>query len=233
MTIEWQHENQLMVIEIIRRKGQKQMIIKPPIDGIYTMSVPKNASKKVIFKMLEENANQLLKMPQLQSFEMYLSASETIDLLGNSMPVMTVQSTQNRVTINQYLLIETKDNNQRVNTLKAYLKTCMLKQINVLENKYLHQINKDISKLNYEFRYLKNSFGICKPKRNIIVFNLALVHYPKQYIDYVYAHEIAHLVHLNHGADFYQLLTTLFPNHRAIKRDLNAYHQRFMHRSTS
>lgn len=61
---------------------------------------------------------------------------------------------------------------------------------------------------------LKPTFKISKLKKRwgslsengTLTLNLALIKAPKDCIEYVVIHELCHLVHHNHGADFYKLL---------------------------
>jgi predicted metal-dependent hydrolase len=46
------------------------------------------------------------------------------------------------------------------------------------------------------------------------------VQLPPQLADYVVAHEVAHLVELNHGSRFWTLVETLFPGHKHARRAL-------------
>jgi predicted metal-dependent hydrolase len=53
-----------------------------------------------------------------------------------------------------------------------------------------------------------------------IALNPELVRAPSACIDYVIAHEVCHLKHPNHGADFFRLLNQLFPDWQKTKRRL-------------
>ncbi len=61
----------------------------------------------------------------------------------------------------------------------------------------------------------KNRWGSCSSKGEI-TFNRELLLAPKWAVDYVVAHELAHLVHLNHSADFWQCVASMYPQrHKA------------------
>ena len=45
---------------------------------------------------------------------------------------------------------------------------------------------------------------------------------PPRIADYVVAHEVAHLVELNHSPRFWALLETLLPGHDNARRELDA-----------
>jgi predicted metal-dependent hydrolase len=60
----------------------------------------------------------------------------------------------------------------------------------------------------------KNRFGSCSAK-NRICYSYRLMQYPTEAVDYVVVHELAHLVHKNHGPDFYRLVGSILPDYRA------------------
>lgn len=56
-------------------------------------------------------------------------------------------------------------------------------------------------------------FGSCSG-RDSLCFSYILMQYPEAAIDYVVVHELAHIVHKNHGAAFYQLVESVLPDWR-------------------
>ena len=54
-----------------------------------------------------------------------------------------------------------------------------------------------------------------------IRLNWRLVQLPPALADYVVAHEVAHLVELNHSPRFWALVETLLPGHAALRRELD------------
>lgn len=65
----------------------------------------------------------------------------------------------------------------------------------------------------------RGEWGSCNHKGEILL-NWRLVQLPPQLADYVVAHEVAHLVELNHSARFWAVVETLFPGHAAARRAL-------------
>ena len=55
-----------------------------------------------------------------------------------------------------------------------------------------------------------------------ILLNWRLMMLPPHLIDYVAAHELAHLRELNHSQRFWDIVTLLYPDHRAARRELNS-----------
>ena len=56
-------------------------------------------------------------------------------------------------------------------------------------------------------------FGSCSGK-NSLCFSYILMQYPEEAIDYVVVHELAHIVHKNHGREFYQLIANYLPDYK-------------------
>lgn len=59
----------------------------------------------------------------------------------------------------------------------------------------------------------KTRWGSCSSQKNLN-FNWQLVHFETPIIDYVIIHELAHLVHMNHSKQFWQLVEKYDPEYR-------------------
>lgn len=56
-------------------------------------------------------------------------------------------------------------------------------------------------------------FGSCS-SQNKLHFSYRLMLYPQAAIEYVVVHELSHIVHKNHGKDFYALLKSVLPDYK-------------------
>ena len=65
----------------------------------------------------------------------------------------------------------------------------------------------------------KTRFGSCNAK-NALSFSCYLMLYPKECIDYVVLHEIAHIRYKDHSKDFHALIGTYMPDHRERRQRL-------------
>lgn len=65
----------------------------------------------------------------------------------------------------------------------------------------------------------RSEWGSCNA-RGEIRLNWRLVQLPPTLAEYVVAHEVAHLVELNHSPRFWALVETLIPGHAALRREL-------------
>ena len=68
----------------------------------------------------------------------------------------------------------------------------------------------------------RTRWGSCNAKGEIRL-NARLIHLPPDLARYVVAHEIAHLVHLDHSPRFWALVATLHERHRDARRELGEW----------
>jgi predicted metal-dependent hydrolase len=71
------------------------------------------------------------------------------------------------------------------------------------------QIGRDIARIN--LRDTKSRWGSCSGTGNLS-FSWRLIFAPEPVLDYVVAHEVAHLIEMNHGPRFWRLVETLTPD---------------------
>jgi hypothetical protein len=69
---------------------------------------------------------------------------------------------------------------------------------------------------------LKRHWGMCM-QDNRIKLNVHLIRLPKELIDYIILHELAHIKEKNHSSKFYDFLGTLLPNHRELSKEMKKY----------
>ena len=73
----------------------------------------------------------------------------------------------------------------------------------------------------------KTTWGMCLPSGEIRL-SWRLIKAPQSQIDYVVAHELAHLKHMNHSRAFWNTVAQIYPDYRrereALERDGARYH---------
>ncbi|HKO87877.1 MAG TPA: SprT family zinc-dependent metalloprotease [Burkholderiales bacterium] len=71
----------------------------------------------------------------------------------------------------------------------------------------------------------KTQWGSCIRKESgqaRVLLNWKLMHYEERLIDYVVAHELAHLRHMNHSSRFWRTVEQVYPNYEAARSELRA-----------
>jgi predicted metal-dependent hydrolase len=68
----------------------------------------------------------------------------------------------------------------------------------------------------------KTRWGSCSSKGNLnFSYKLALL--PAHLADYIVVHELCHLKEFNHSESFWNLVAETVPNHKELRKELNAY----------
>jgi predicted metal-dependent hydrolase len=73
----------------------------------------------------------------------------------------------------------------------------------------------------WKLRKMKSRWGTCDIKTQRITFSTGLIKKPLRCIEYVVAHELAHLIVANHSAKFYAVIEKHFPYWKEIRKELN------------
>jgi len=67
-------------------------------------------------------------------------------------------------------------------------------------------------------RDMASQWGSCSPKFSRITLSKRLIVMPHEAIEYVVAHEIAHFIHSDHSARFYEVLSDVMPDWKARRK---------------
>ena len=63
----------------------------------------------------------------------------------------------------------------------------------------------------------KSRWGSCS-SRGTLSFNYRLIFAPPTILDYVVVHELCHLTHMNHSADFWNMVASVMPEYKVYRR---------------
>ncbi len=73
----------------------------------------------------------------------------------------------------------------------------------------------------WSVRDMHTRWGSCSSRTGRISLSVALYYKSDLCVEYVIVHELCHLIHPNHGADFYRLLARECPQWKECKKMLN------------
>ena len=79
----------------------------------------------------------------------------------------------------------------------------------------------DVRVKEVKIKKMKTKWGTCNPKDRRIWLNLELAKKPLHCIDYVFVHELVHLIEKNHSERFMQFLESVLPHWQSNKEELN------------
>jgi predicted metal-dependent hydrolase len=175
-------------------------------DGYIEVRLSRFEREKIALKYIESHEKLILR--KLQTQEKVFKHKKQMTQLIFGQPL-----TKQQASLKRTLSAE---------KWRQHLRFLLEVELNNLLEKYRKNDLVDITGVVITIRNMKTRYGSCQSVKRKITINEILVHYDKKIIEYVFLHEIAHLVEPNHSKKFYQLLTQLCPNHKALKRKLNS-----------
>lgn len=73
---------------------------------------------------------------------------------------------------------------------------------------------------NITYYNAKSYWGVCYPDKNMVRFSYKCCTLSSEQLEYVVIHELCHLVYLNHGTDFWNLVQRYCPQYRTIRASM-------------
>lgn len=230
-----------MISYEIQRKSVKNLNLRIKNDGSVRLSVPYHIRFAAADCFVKKNAGFIFKAKK-QISQRNNEDPENIFYLGQKLPLKIRRSDANRTfceLINGSLCIFTDVTEENFN---KDLPQDARHRIQIALNQWQQKQAKDIfpvmtekaygifcaAGLNIPFpeltvRKMKTRWGSCTAAKNKICLNTSLIEKPKVCIEYVICHELAHLIVQNHSKDFYIVLDKVFPDHKNVKKLLNAF----------
>lgn len=133
-------------------------------------------------------------------------------------------ATRNRIEKqNDRLVLSLKDGvtgEGRAEIIARWHRSLLHAEIPALINKWEKKFEVSVS--GYSLRRMKTKWGSCNTETGSILLNTELVKKPKQHLDYIVAHEVAHILVPDHSEKFIRLLNDKLPSWRDLREELNS-----------
>lgn len=171
-------------------------------------------------------AQKLSALPEAISF----NHGTIISIMGEAITIDIIQDTNRKTTdikLEDGILrvktnLDLKDVGQRIT---RFLKKLAKQSFAEMAQEKAETISKDIKSVSV--RDTTSRWGSCSQSGNLS-FSWRLIFAPFETIDYVIAHEVAHLEHLNHSPDFWNLCEDLSQEYTKGKRWIKKNGQELM-----
>lgn len=212
---------------IIQRKNIKNMYLRViPPDGEVKISAPLFVSDDNIIDFVNSKMDWILaKQSQIENMEhipelKYVNGEKhplwgkdyALQLIANNIKTAFVKDD----TI--YLPVSKRSKmKNRQKTLEDFYRRELQKEIDNIYDKCIAKVGEKPADI--KIRKMKN-WGNCK-KNKVITLNLNLAKKPKICLEYVFIHELCHLIEFNHSKKFKMLMDKNCPDWREIKKKLN------------
>lgn len=204
--------------EKIIRSKRKTLSISIDSLGRLIVRAPRVYPEERIFSFLQEKEDWILRNQKARADKRSLLPSEDLDgyvfsLLGKETEICLYDG--GRVALNEKsstLFLPRKNAEKKLkNWLKSYAKG-VLEEIAARRAAEMGLTYSSLSVTSAKTRW-----GSCSGE-NAIHFSFRLVYAPKEVVDYVVVHELAHIPHCNHGEKFWSFVEKYAPEYRKMRK---------------
>ncbi len=99
--------------------------------------------------------------------------------------------------------------------VSAFYKTQARTALTEASDRYAAQVGRSYNKIT--LRDTRSRWGSCS-SRGGLMYSWRLIMAPPEVLDYVAAHEVAHLVEMNHSAAFWSVVESICPNYAPLRQ---------------
>ncbi len=189
-------------IEHIIKPRMKNIYFRITDNGEVTVSSSK-ISKKRVFELIDEKEAWIIKALQKVTEKPKLVKGKEILYFGETYPLEYHP---------QFAKLKHKCDNSAEKQIDTHYQNFYKREAqSYLQERLEHfSVIMDLKPTEMKLRRMKRQWGNCR-STGVITFNIHLMQTPKECIDYVIVHELAHMVHMNHSKAFHTLVEQYLP----------------------
>lgn len=211
-----------VVIDQLIRSSRKTVSLQITENGSLIVRAPKRASLRTINSFVNEKQRWILRHQEDSKKKLQIKnetakkfiIGEQFPFLGQDYLLQASEALSADIIFDQgFFVAQHALNNIKDNLLKWYYQQAL----SVITQRVEYYCSK--AKLKYQMVKIidpKSLWASCGPDGKLH-FSWRLIMAPLAVIDYVVAHELAHLVHHNHSKRFWKKVETIMPNYIEYK----------------
>lgn len=186
------------------------------LDGRVTLTLPQRAPEREGIAFLRSKESWLRgHLAQLRP-STPVEVGQTVLFRGEAVPVVNGAGRHARIIAGQ---IEVAASSPAAPQIKALLRHQARDALAAASGKYAQQLRRSYTRLS--IRDTRSRWGSCSAQ-GALMYSWRLIMAPPEVLDYVAAHEVSHLVEMNHQPAFWAVVAQLCPDfetHRRWLRD--------------
>lgn len=226
MKLKYEYKNQIIEFDLIYRKIKTMAIqIKPPKE--IRVLAPSGLSKLEILHAVEKKSDWIVKkLAYYENIDYEIavkkfSAGEIFKYLGRDYILrinLDRKCGKTKIILDDDYIIITI-NEMNVEKMKTAMEIWYREKAEKVIKERVAYFQKyiEVKPCKVRIKTQKRRWGSCTSNRDMY-FNWKLAMAPIDIIDYVVLHEMSHLVHMNHSAEFWDFLLKLMPDYK-IRKD--------------
>lgn len=199
------HGNPPIEVALRRSATAKRLSLRVSrLDGRVTLTIPKRARVKEGVAFLEDRESWLRgHLSQIRDLHV-VQAGGTVPFAGRALAVVVGQGKRASLTDDALFVPDAATAGQKA---QAVLKTKARDALAEASDRYAAQIGKTYSRLS--LRDTRSRWGSCSSK-GTLMYSWRLIMAPPAVLDYVAAHEVAHLAEMNHSPAFWAVVERIY-----------------------
>ena len=203
--------------EIIR-SSRKTIAVSVDSLGKVTVRAPKRCDDKRIFSFLQQHEDWILRQKaKMQGAGVQLPSEDlegyALQLLGKPYRICLYEGKEIRLDNEQNLLFLPKENAQE--RLVRWLKGNAKRILTALTESTAKTMQTTFCKV--RISSAKTRWGSCSGK-DVISYSFRLIYAPKEVVEYVVVHELAHTKHKNHSKAFWEEVARFAPDYKLRRK---------------
>lgn len=217
------------VTVILRRSARaKRLSLRVSrLDGRVTLSMPRGVSQAAAVAFAREKAGWL-RGHLAQRLEPALAvAGAAFPFEGREVALRAAEPGARRSVIyRDGALYVPRDEVRALPALRAYLRESARIRLTAASDRFAARLGRGYSQI--ALRDTRSRWGSCSSDGRLM-YSWRLIMAPPAVLEYVAAHEVAHLAHMDHSRAFWRVVEDLFPDHAAqrgwLRTEGNALHR--------
>lgn len=179
------------------------------LDGAVTLTLPRGVSEGEGLNFARSKADWLRAQLSDQPDVVTVTRGTTLPVEGQMLRIMS--GTGKRVVPDGDALLVPGPETATGSRLQAFLKTLARDRLATASDRYAAALGRSYSRLT--LRDTRSRWGSCTAAGGLM-YSWRLIMAPPEVLDYVAAHEVAHLQEMNHSPAFWSLVEQLMPDYR-------------------
>lgn len=206
----------------IKRKKIRNLILRIYPDGTIGMSVPMGVKDAEVRAFLVSRSGWIGKGLRKMEDRRSTQKDGVLKILGEEYRVVVIKDDKDGVSWEHGAVVVFCKNPAEYETaVDRWWRKNALEYFSKAIDKWMPLLGAEgITRPRISVRKMKTMWGSCTSSRGTIRFNYHLYSAPPACVDYVVLHELAHLLHPNHGQGFKSFLTKHMPDWKMRKKML-------------
>lgn len=184
------------------------------LDGRVTMTVPRGIRAREVEAFAREKAHWIRGHLAKRPADLVPHPGARLPFEGRLLDVTAQPGRRVTLAEDRILVPQSRPELTPVR-LEAFLKHMARERLAQASDRYARAVGRPVGRIT--LRDTRSRWGSCSTEGNLM-YSWRLIMAPPMVLDYVAAHEVAHLVHMDHSDRFWGLVGELCPDHKAQRR---------------